>query len=174
MWYSFKMKRFNELRNVAKAYLRARKKFRRLTDQIPELNGNDNLVGRIGEFIAFQFLKLKLKRKNVVRNTNTVQAGYDIIADKKRVSVKIITAENRTGSTTPIRDPWDELVLIELGEASVVSRIGHLDRKGFERALKEKFLKNRHPIAKRSMLGPARLIGTYGIVYDASKLSDYL
>ncbi len=82
--------------------MRARRKFRRAADKIPELNGNDNLVGRIGEFIALQFLQIKLRRKKLVRNTSAVQKGYDIIADGEKISVKIITSENLSGRTTPI------------------------------------------------------------------------
>lgn len=168
------MKRFGDLKKTAKAYLRARKKFRKATDKIPELNGNDNLVGRIGEFVAFQFLQGKLKRKKVIRNTSAVQKGYDIIADGKKVSVKIITSENISGRTTPIRDPWDELIFIDLGENAKIKRIGVLGRKGFEQALKNKFIKNRNPIARRSMLNATDLIGNYGKIYSGDDVKGYL
>ena len=164
--------KYKSLRKSAKEYLRAREKFRSMTDNIPELNGNDNLVGRIGEFIAVQFIELTLKRKNVTRNTNAVQAGYDIVADNRRVSVKIITSENHTGRTTPIRDPWDELVLIELGERADVMKIGFLTRKEFEAAYKGS--PSHPPIASRNMLKEDGLIGKYGKVYTGRAVKRYL
>jgi hypothetical protein len=168
------MKDFIELKQIAGKYLRARKAFRDATDKIPELSGNDNLVGRIGEFIAIQFLHDKLHRNEIARNENVVQTGYDILADGKRVSVKVITAENKSGSTTPIREPWDELVFVELAADAEVSRIGFLEKRGFQEALRSGFLKSKFPIAKRRMLDPMRLIDRYGRVYKAEELGKYL
>lgn len=168
------MKNEEKLKKIAKDYLVARKKFRDEADNIPELFGNDNIIGRIGEFIALQFLEHKLKRKKINRNENMVQAGYDIMADNKMVSVKIITSENKKGNTTPIKDPWDELIIIELGENSKINKIGHITKDAFKKAIKDKFLTNNNPIASRLMLKEGRLFNIYGKVFIGEDVKSYL
>ncbi|MFA5208392.1 MAG: hypothetical protein WC428_07165 [Candidatus Paceibacterota bacterium] len=168
------MKNEENLKKLAKNYLVARKNFREAADKIPELNGNDNIIGRIGEFIALQFLKHKLKRKKVARNENMVQVGYDIIADNKKVSVKIITSENKKGSTTPIKNPWDELIIIELGENSKINKIGFITKNRFKKAINNNFLKNKNPIASRSMLKKDRLFDIYGNIYSSKDVGEYI
>ena len=60
------MKDKNELKVLAKNYFFARQSFlSAISHDHPELGGNDNIVGRIGEFIALQFLEAK-DRKSVV------------------------------------------------------------------------------------------------------------
>lgn len=139
-------------RKLSREYLLARKKFRDATDKDRLLSGNDNIVGRIGEFVVVQFLKKELKRKNVERNESPVQKGYDIIADGKRVSVKTITAENTSGRTTFIKQSWDEFVLVELGGDSRVLRIGYITNKDLEIFRKSQSRKKDWcPVASRSM-----------------------
>ena len=167
------MKDEEKLKKLARDYLIARKKFRDAADKIPELAGNDNIIGRIGEFIAMQFLEHKLKRK-AVRNTNMVQVGYDINSNGKKVSVKTITSKNKRGSTTKVKDPWDELIIIELGENSKVKQIGYINRNKFKKALKEKFLKNPNPTVSRSMLKKERLFGKYGQIFTSKDIGEYL
>lgn len=168
------MKDEERLKKLVRDYLVARKKFRNAADKVPVLRGNDNIIGRIGEFIAVQFLEHRLNRKVVSKNENTVQKGYDIEADGKRVSVKIITSENESGRTTPIKDPWDELIIIELGETSKVNRIGFITRNKFVKAIKENLLKNPNPIATRSMFNERRLFKRYGEIFTGKDVNDYL
>lgn len=158
----------NKLRILCRDYLLARKKFREIADKIPELAGNDNIIGRIGEFIALQFLRDICRRTHVVRNENPVEAGYDILADGKKVSVKIITSENENGRITRIKDPWNELVLIEIDYVKIL-RIGFLER---ETLVERKM--NQNPIAKRSMLNDHGTIGKYGKVYTGDRVEKYL
>lgn len=157
-----------KLKKISRDYLWARKKFREIADSIPELAGNDNIIGRIGEFIALQFLRDICGRNNVVRNKNMVEAGYDILADNKKVSVKIITSENTKGVTTRVKNPWDELVLVELNGAEI-NRIGFLKR---EALTKQK--RNQNPVARRSMLNDRGIIGRYGKVYAKNEVKKYL
>jgi len=168
------MKEEEKLKKIARDYLVARKKFRDEADKIPELFGNDNIIGRIGEFIALQFLEHELKRKRINRNENMVQVGYDIMADNKMVSVKIITSENKKGNTTPIKDPWDELIIIELGEDSKINKIGFITKDTFKKAIKDKFLTNNNPIASRSMLKEGRLFNIYGKIFISEDVKKYL
>jgi hypothetical protein len=167
------MKDEEKLKKLARDYLVARKKFRDVADNIPELAGNDNIIGRIGEFIAMQFLEHRLDRKPI-RNKNMVQSGYDIKANGKKVSVKIITFENKKGRTTPIKNPWDELIVIELGENSKVSQIGYISKDKFRKALKEKFFINPNPVASRSMLKKDRLFDIYGKIFTSKDIGEYL
>ena len=168
------MKDEEKLKKLARDYLLARKKFRDEADKISELAGNDNIVGRIGEFIAILFLEKELKRKKIIKNPNQVERGNDIVADGKKVSVKIITFENIKGRTTPIKDPWDELIFIELGENLKVSQIGYISSDKFREATREKFLKNVNPITSRSMLKKGRLFDRYGKIFTSKDISEYL
>jgi len=161
-------KKLNILKDAAKAYLIARKDFKIIADETPELRGNDNLIGRIGEFIAIQFLKQGLNREIVQRNKNIVEAGYDIEADGQKVSVKIITNENKAGRNTRVRNPWDELVLIELNGCKVL-RIGHLKKKRLAKSHP-----NANPVATRTMLNVNGLIGRHGKVYSGKDVERYL
>lgn len=161
-----------KLKELSREYLLARKKFRDATDHNPILSGNDNIVGRIGEFVAIQFLEKELKRRNINKNKNPVQAGYDIVADRKRVSVKTISSENISGCTTPIKQPWDELLLIELGEDSRVLRIGYLTSKEFKKW--PLYRPGWRPVACRSMFGRNGLISQKGRIFDGKKVGVYL
>ena len=161
-----------KLKELSREYLLARKKFRDTTDRDPLLSGNDNIVGRIGEFIAAQFLKKELKRRNVVKNQSPVEKGYDIVADGNRVSVKTISAENTSGRTTPIKEPWDELLLVELGENSRVLRIGYLTIKGFR--MYSRYRAGWFPVASRSMFSKNNLIGEKGKIFVGSRVEEYL
>jgi hypothetical protein len=176
------MEHIKELQKAAKAYLQARKIFLDIANNTKELDGNDNIMGRIGEFIAYQFLE-KAGRKPL-KNINKTQKGYDIECDeekKTQVSVKLISSENKTERTTRLKEPWDELILIELGESEVV-RIGHLIKEQFNRALLEnpkhsekqypKF--SEEPYIKKTMLNSKGLIGKYGVVYSSEKVKEYL
>ncbi|MFA4844975.1 MAG: hypothetical protein WC654_00235 [Patescibacteria group bacterium] len=161
-----------KLRELSREYLLARQKFRKATDQDPLLSGNDNIVGRIGEFIAVQFLKEELGRKKIVKNPNPVQKGYDIVADRKKVSVKTITAENATGRTTSIKEPWDELILVELNDESRVSRIGYVKFVDFKKW--SKYRKDWYPVASRTMFNEDGLIGEQGDICEGKKVERYL
>lgn len=161
-----------KLKELSREYLLARKKFRDATDHDPILSGNDNIVGRIGEFVTVQFLKRELKRKKVVKNKNPVQIGYDIIADRRRISVKTITAENASGRTTKINQPWDEFVLVELGEDSRVFRIGYLTSNDYKKW--SGFRNDKYPIASRSMFGKNGLISKHGKIFEGKQTDGYL
>ena len=96
-----------ERKNVSLAYLKAREIFREYADQDPVLQGNDNILGRIGEAIAHSFLE-HLGRKPIV-NINQTNPGYDITCQDngEQVSVKMITNENKSGSTSKIRKSFN-------------------------------------------------------------------
>lgn len=160
-----------EISDGIKAYIAVRKDFIALSRKHPEfLYGNDNIVGIIGEYIAIRYLESKgvSAEKAKLRN----ERGYDLIAgDGSKISVKVITQENQNGATTRLKDPWDEVILIELGEDYKVYRLGHLKREGFEKAINQRITSSRNPLARRSMLGKKGLFGRCGEVIEGF---DYL
>ena len=67
--------------------------------------------------------------RKVTKNSNRVQKGFDLIADDvHQISVKIITAENKFGRTTRIKEPWSELIFIKLNSEYKVDIIGHITK----------------------------------------------
>jgi hypothetical protein len=158
-----------ELRKTAKSYLLARKKFLDVANETAELSGNDNIIGRIGEFIAYQLLENQ--NRSPIKNGSKSEPGYDLTCDSgTRVSVKTITHENETQRTTRIKEPWDELILIELNDSATIERIGILKKSEFKIARTENTRFSLEPYCKLSMLNPKGLIGMYGIVLQPAEL----
>jgi hypothetical protein len=159
------------LKKTAKDYLTARKKFLAIADNTHWLFGNDNLVGRIGEFIAYQYLHEN--KRNPERPTSKTQKGYDFICDKKKtkISVKTITHENKAGTTTVITEPWDELILITINDKIKIDKFGILTKEQFNAALNAKHLTSKTPYASRTMVGAKGLISKFGTFVD-KKITD--
>ncbi len=69
-----------------RAYIAARRNLFALAEEYhQELGGNDNIIGRLGEYIAIKYLGVRFKEKARCKS----QAGHDVICvDGKRVSVK--------------------------------------------------------------------------------------
>lgn len=152
------------IEKVISDYLSARKTFLEVANKYPEeLKGNDNIIGRIGEYRAIEYLRdSNMAPRKVVSKS---QQGYDIICNTNtRVSVKVITCENTRGRTVRLTDPWDHFVLIEFNENYAVYRVGHLTRDGFNKALNDNPKFSKKPYVKITMLGPKGLIGRYGTV----------
>jgi len=145
-----------------RSYLTGRKYFLTVAQRYAEdLKGNDNIIGRIGEYIAINYLRRKKMTPKKVRSKS--QQGYDIICKgNKKVSVKIITKENILGRTTRLTEPWDDFVLIEFDKNYKVKQIGHLTKKEFKKALKDHPGWSKKPYVKTTMLGKKGLIGKYG------------
>ena len=158
-----------KLRITSKRYLQARKEFLNVANSTSELSGNDNIVGRIGEFIAYQFLS----GRNARKNDNKTEKGFDIICDRHtKISVKTITYENETQRTTRVKEPWDELILIVINDNCAVEKIGHLTKSQFKRAIQDNHHWSNEPYCKLTMLGLNGLIGKYGKVYSSAELKD--
>ncbi|WP_092773749.1 hypothetical protein [Hymenobacter actinosclerus] len=157
------------LKGLAHSYLQTRAQFLVQAAQYPELAGNDSIVGRIGEMIAAQFLQLQ--GRQVVKHAALNHAVTDLLAtmpggQPRAVSVKLITAENKSGSTTRLKDGWDEFILIELNVAYQVHRLGWLTLDEL-RSNGQEQLAHDQPITSRRMLTTKGLIGRYGKVYDS-------
>ena len=168
------MKDLNKFKTTAKNYLKARQDFLKIAEKTDWLFGNDNLVGRIGEFIAFQYLHEHNRLPK--RPTSKTEKGFDLICDngKTKISVKTITAENKAGSTTVITEPWDELILILIDDNLKIEKIGILTKEQFINANDSGHIKSKKPYARRTMLGPKGLISKFGVILDHKLLNNYL
>lgn len=164
----------NKRKQICLNYLEARKEFLSLADIDDVLQGNDNIIGRIGEAIAHSYLNQKSRNPIVV--THKSQAGYDILCDSGRtqVSVKMITSENKNRQSSKIKEPWDELIVIELGEDFKVKRLGIVLKQAFLNAIKENPKRNSlTPVCTLRMLDKDGLIGLNGKVLNSKQLEQF-
>jgi hypothetical protein len=101
--------------------------------------------------------------------------GYDIICeqdDNSKVSVKMITAENKYGSTSKIKHEWNELIGIELGENLEVIKLGIITRDNFEEELKKR-KRILEPSFGRAMLKENGLFNDAGKLYNQQELEIF-
>lgn len=162
-----------EIQKAVDAYLEARSRLLDLGHRYPErIGGNDNLIGRIGEFLALRFLEAQGRRPTKIEHASN--PGYDLVDGDTKIQVKVITAENKLGRNVRLRPPWDELLLIQLDENYQAVRIGSLSRERHERARIDHPKWSATPYVKLTMLGEKGLIGRYGRVYGTDELSSLL
>jgi hypothetical protein len=167
------MDEYDKLRLLAINYLTARSLFINESSKYIELAGNDNLIGRIGELIALKFLNIQ--GRTAIKNANLVEKGYDILtSDSQKISVKLITAENKSGRTTRIKKPWTEIILITLNSNYKVERLGHITEINFNKALSDNFINNNEPYADRRMLMDNNLFDIYGKIYKNEEVNIFL
>jgi hypothetical protein len=153
----------SEIDNAVKSYLEARRAFFAIAQKNPdELKGNDNIVGRIGEYLAISYLRSLSRRPKKVGSNS--QKGHDLVEGMAQISVKLLTSENIKGRGLRLTEPWTELVLINLDTGSLEYKIGHISKAEFEAARLENPTWSATPIVKKTMLGPKGLIGKYGKV----------
>jgi hypothetical protein len=159
-----------EIQAAIDAYLRARHELLTLGRLHPErIGGNDNIIGRIGEFIALRFLERGGRRP--VRVLGGANPGFDLTEGDAQIQVKVITEENQKGRNVRLTDPWTEFMLIELGAQYRPSRIGLISREQHRRACVENNGWSLSPYVKRTMLSQRGLIGRYGRVYTADEIA---
>ena len=151
-------------------YLQARHELLLLGKTHPtRIGGNDNIIGRIGEFIALRFLESLGQHPEKVEGSSN--PGYDLIEGTVQTQVKVITEENQKGRNVRLTEPWTQLVLVELGEHYKPKRIGLLTRAQHQQSCQDNPTWSVTPYAKRTMLGPKGLIGRYGRVYQGSEVA---
>ncbi|MBZ4042668.1 hypothetical protein [Flavobacterium hibisci] len=163
----------SELKLLAKKYLSARREFlSAIREDHPELGGNDNIVGRIGEFVALQFLENSNRR--VQKCKSATNKGFDIVCSNGRqISVKTITAESKTGRSTKLKQPWQELIIIYIGKNYEVETIGHIHVEDYDIAISKKAAKEDQVTDKRLLL-EGGLFSEYGKLYTGELVKNYL
>jgi hypothetical protein len=109
---------------VIAEYLAARNRLLALAARHPELlTWNDNIIGRIGEYLAISFLT---KKRFEARGKSSRSPRRDTIylSDQPRSRVKLLTSENVKGRGMRLSDPWDELLVLEGRKADKHGRCG--------------------------------------------------
>jgi len=158
-------------RNVAKKYLEKRKQFLEIANRTPYLSGNDNIIGRIGEFIAYQYLE-DTNRNPQKPNSKTNQ-GFDFFCDNntKRIQVKTITHESKFKQNSRLKEPWDEFILIFISENLKVKKMGHITKQQLQKAINNKFEKYKSftPQVTNYMLGEKGLFARHGRIVNADR-----
>ncbi|QXP63233.1 hypothetical protein [Polaribacter sp. HaHaR_3_91] len=153
-------------------YLKAQKAFLDIANDDEVLRGKDNIIGRIGEAIAHFFLEQIGRYPKVIKKQSN--PSYDITCKNgaKRVSVKMITSENKTGNTSKIHSKWDELIGIELGEDFKILKLGIINKENFD---KEQTKRNKSltPSFSRAKLKENGVFNITGRVYDKKDLEKY-
>lgn len=167
------MKNIQELQILAKNYLSARREFlSTIREDHPELGGNDNIVGRIGEFVALQFLRRS--NREVTKCKNATNKGFDIeCSNGRQISVKTITAESKTGRTTKLKQPWHELIMVYIGDNYEIEKIGHIHIEDFKIAISQKIVPE-DPVANRRFFIENGLFSKFGKIYSGEQVKDYL
>ncbi|EWH03239.1 hypothetical protein [Halomonas sp. BC04] len=161
--------RDEEVQAAIENYLQARKRILTLGREVPErFGGNDNIIGRIGEFIGLRFLESLGQRPEKVPGTSN--PGYDLEEGSCRTQVKAITQENKHGRSVRLTPDWTQFLLIELGEHYVPTRIGLLTLEQQQQAIVDGFAKTPTPVVSLTMLGTKGLFSRYGRVYGSKQL----
>lgn len=150
-------------------YLQSRSELIEIGKMYPDLlGGNDNMIGRIGEYIALKFLKkIGQNPKKVIGSSNP---GFDLIDGNIMTQVKCITKENINGKTVRLTKPWNQFLLIELDNDYIPERVGIINNEQFNYAIKENNTWSQNPIVKLTMLSGKGLIGKYGKVYKKEEI----
>ncbi|WP_192036170.1 hypothetical protein [Halomonas sp. YLGW01] len=150
-------------------YLQSRKAILELGREVPgRIGGNDNIIGRIGEFLGLRFLESLGQAPQKAAGLSN--PGYDLFDGELLTQVKAITQENQRGRSVRLTPGWNQFLLIELGEHYTPIRIGLLTENQQQQAIHDGFAKTETPVVSLSMLGPKGLIGRYGQVYSQDQI----
>jgi hypothetical protein len=159
-----------EIKDAIKNYLQARSAIIAIGKKYPhEMGGNDNIIGRIGEYIGLQFLKSI--GQNPIKVQYSSNPGYDFIDEALQTQVKVITSENESGKNVRLKKPWNQFVLIELNNDYIPKRIGVLTEEQHQKAILENPNWSQTPVVKLSMLSKNGLIGKYGKIFHQDEIS---
>lgn len=162
---------FDKMKNLAVDYLKARETFIKGSKDFRELDGNDNIIGRIGEYIAIKYLNNC--GRVVSKCPNKVNKGFDLkCGENETISVKLITSENKSGRTTSLKQPWTELIIITMCPAYKVDRLGHILYKDFLQVQSKYFKKE--PFAQRKLLLDDGLFAQHGKLLKGKDVEYFL
>lgn len=133
-------------------YANTRKKIHSWLDS-KKIPRNDNIVGRIGEYYAMEYFQQQVPQLSIHPASKTNQADYDFCIGNKKYSVKTITEENKSGSTSPIKfnDCWDFLVAIRLDDHFHLANLSVIDYRSLKKSLDaNSFKQGKTPGLKKS------------------------
>lgn len=160
----------SDIKKAIKQYWQARKNLLEIGKRYPErIGGNDNIIGRIGEFIALRFLESIGQHPE--KEWHSSNPGYDLHEGSILTQVKVITDENSNGKSMRLKKPWNQFVLIQLNEEHDAEKIGLLTEEEHKQAMRENTGWSDSPVVKLSMLGVKGLIGRYGKVYTKNEIN---
>lgn len=167
----------SRIESAIEHYLRARHELIELGNAHPmRIGGNDNMIGRIGEFLAMQYLEAHGQHPRKATNPRTQELhrsnpGYDFIEGLKFTQVKTITVESKSGCSVRLKGKWNQLVVVELGEGYRPKAVGTLTLTQFKHALRTYPRLSSTPVIRRSMLAPNGLITRFGHVEQGEALA---
>ena len=117
---------------IASEYLKARRQFEHEAEQDAVrkyLGGNDNFIGRIGEFLAMRYLEefhglvpTEARHELGKKKTNESRPAVDLRVGEEWWSVKCVTDESASGKTSPYHASyhpdkgwiWPPLIIVRL------------------------------------------------------------
>ena len=159
----------DEIQEAIDEYVCARKRVLAIGRECPErIGGNDNIIGRIGEFIAIRFLESRGQKPSKAEGLSN--PGYDLIDGDLLTQVKVISFENVAGRNVRLTKPWTQFLLVELGEDYTPTRIGMLTEAQHQAARQEHPTWSETPVVKRTMLSANGLIGRHGEVVTENQI----
>ncbi len=155
----------SRIQKAISQYVSVRRELISIGQRYPHLiGGNDNMIGRIGEFYAIE--TLQTMGQSPIKEANSSRKGFDL-RDKItriRTQVKVISSENKLGRSVRLVEPWDQLVLLVLDSTYKPSKVGILNKPDFNRARRMFPSISKRPFVKITMLGKKGLIGKFGEV----------
>lgn len=92
--------------------------------------------------------------------------------DNSRISVKMITSENKYGRTSKINPNWDELIGVELGDNLKVKNFGLITKEAF---IEEQKRKNQslEPSFSRAMFKENGIFVLAGTLFPIEQIEKY-
>lgn len=86
---------------------------------------NDNIVGRIGEWHAKEFMINSFSPNPTVIWPTKSNSTWDFEINSIRYSVKVITSENTSGRTSPVKfnREWNKLIAIRLDDTLGITKL---------------------------------------------------
>lgn len=174
------MSKYTKEIEICNKYLSGRKDFLDFAEKSAALRGNDNIIGRIGEFVVLQFLDDEGREPEI--NLSKNEKGYDILCDydsikgikDTKVSVKVITSENKLGRTTRLKEPWHEAFIIILNEKYKIEKMGRVRRSEFDFFRLTNPTIPKEPFAEKKLLEKEGFLYKCGEIYDKEFCSKYL
>lgn len=114
--------------NYIAGYAQNRKKIHDMLNK-EGIPWNDNIVGRIGEWHAKEYVSNTLLPNSNITWPTVSNSPWDFGVNSVKYSVKVITPENKSGRTSLVKfnNQWDELIGIYLDNTLNISKLSIID-----------------------------------------------